>query len=128
MKNEMEKTSAKSRMKIDPATNPETLSVEVRVHERGAEELEASESESAVVTTAQGWVVRLLVLGAVLAIAAVYVGIRIGSGWVPADDGILSQSSLRVMQGQLPHRDFAEIYTGGLSVVHALAFRVFGVS
>jgi hypothetical protein len=89
---------------------------------------EASESEVAVVTAAQGWVVRLAVLGAVLAIAAVYVGVHIGSGWVPADDGILSQSALRVMQGQLPHRDFAEIYTGGLSVIHALAFRVFGVS
>ena len=32
------------------------------------------------------------------------------------------------MQGQLPHRDFAEIYTGGLSMIHALAFRVFGVN
>jgi hypothetical protein len=128
VKNEMEKTSAKSRMQIDPAPNPETLSVKIRVHERSTETLEASESESAVVAAAQGWVVRLLVLGAVMAIAAVYVGVRIGSGWVPADDGILSQSALRVMQGQLPHRDFAEIYTGGLSVVHALAFRLFGVS
>ena len=36
--------------------------------------------------------------------------------------------ALRVMQGQLPHRDFAEIYTGGLSLIHALAFRIFGVN
>jgi hypothetical protein len=70
----------------------------------------------------------MLVLGAVLAIAAVYVGARIGSGWVPADDGILGQGAVRVLQGQLPHRDFAEIYTGGLGVLHALAFRVFGVN
>jgi hypothetical protein len=63
-----------------------------------------------------------------LAIAGVYVGVRIGSGWVPADDGTLSQSALRVMQGQLPHRDFGEIYTGGLSFIHALAFRAFGVN
>ena len=128
MKKETEKTSAKSRLQVDPASGPEMLSVEISVHEQGMETLEASESESAVVAAAQGWVVRLMVLGAVLAIAAVYVGAHIGSGWVPADDGILSQSALRVMQGQLPHRDFAEIYTGGLSVVHALAFRVFGVS
>src|SRR5208282_1273052 len=100
----------------------------IQVHEQGAEALEASESEVAVVTAAQGWVIRLLVLGAVFAITAVYVGAHIGSGWVPADDGILSQGALRVMQGQLPHRDFAEIYTGGLGVIHALAFRVFGVS
>jgi len=30
--------------------------------------------------------------------------LHIGKGWVPADDGILGQSALRVMQGQLPHR------------------------
>ena len=115
-------------MQIDPASSPEMLSVEIRVNEQGTEALAASEKEMAVVTVAQGWLVHLVVLGAVLAIAGVYVGAHIGSGWVPADDGILSQSALRVMQGQLPHRDFAEIYTGGLSVIHALAFRVFGVS
>jgi hypothetical protein len=115
-------------MRIDPASSPEMPSVEIRVNEQGAEALAASEKEMAVVTAAQGCVVRLMVLGAVLAIAGVYVGAHLGSGWVPADDGILSQSALRVMQGQLPHRDFAEIYTGGLSVIHALAFRVFGVS
>jgi len=43
--------------------------------------------------------IHLLVLGAVLAIATVYVGVHIGKGWVPADDGILGQSALRVMQG-----------------------------
>jgi len=118
VKNEMEKTSA----------NSEMLSLEIRVRERSTEALAASESESAVAAAAQGWLVRLMVLGAVLAISAVYVGAHIGSGWVPADDGILSQSALRVMQGQLPHRDFTEIYTGGLSVIHALAFRVFGVN
>jgi hypothetical protein len=123
VKTEKENPSAQSGARV-----AEPLRVEVRVHEQGMEASEASESEVAVVTAAQGWVVRLAVLGAVLAIAAVYVGVHIGSGWVPADDGILSQSALRVMQGQLPHRDFAEIYTGGLSVIHALAFRVFGVS
>ena len=111
-------------MQIDAA-----LSVEIRVREQGTEVVEAaSESELALVTAAQGWVVRLMVLGAVWAVAAVYVGVHIGSGWVPADDGTLSQSALRVMQGQLPHRDFGEIYTGGLSFIHALAFRAFGVN
>ncbi|MGA2422654.1 MAG: glycosyltransferase family 39 protein [Terriglobales bacterium] len=128
---ETEKASARSGMQIEPPLREKLspmLSVEIQVHEQGAEALEASESEVAVVTAAQGWVIRLLVLGAVFAITAVYVGAHIGSGWVPADDGILSQGALRVMQGQLPHRDFAEIYTGGLGVIHALAFRVFGVS
>jgi hypothetical protein len=72
--------------------------------------------------------VRWIVLVAVLAIAGLYTGFHIGKGWVPADDGTLAQSALRVMHGQLPNRDFAEIYTGGLSMLHALAFRVFGVN
>ncbi len=124
----MDKTSAKPGLQVDPALNPEMLSVEMRVHDRRTEALAARESESAVVAAAKGWLVPLMVLGAVFAIAAGYVGAHISSGWVPADDGILSQSALRVMHGQLPHRDFAEIYTGGLSVIHALAFRVFGVN
>jgi len=125
---ETEKTSAKSSVQVDTASSPGKLSVEIRVREQGTEALAASQSEVAVMTAVQGWLVHLMVLGAVFVIAAVYVGARIGNGWVPADDGILSQSALRVMQGLLPHRDFAEIYTGGLSVIHALAFRVFGVS
>src|SRR5664279_2062237 len=77
---------------------------------------------------AHGWPMRLVVLLAVMAIAGTYVGMHIGKGWVAADDGTLSQSALRVLQGQLPHRDFGEIYTGGLSFLHALAFRLLGVN
>ena len=123
MKKEIEKTPAKSGIQIDPALN-----VAIRVYEQSTEALEASESEVVVVTPAQGWVVHLAVLIAVFVIATLYVGVHIGSGWVPADDGTLSQSALRVLQGQLPHRDFGEIYTGGLSFIHALAFRAFGVN
>ncbi|HMC54414.1 MAG TPA: hypothetical protein VKH19_04525 [Gemmatimonadaceae bacterium] len=47
-------------------------------------------------------------------------------GWVPHDEGTLAQSAERWLRGELPHRDFDEIYTGGLSALHALAFRVFG--
>jgi len=47
-------------------------------------------------------------------------------GWFPWDEGALADSASRVLAGQLPHRDFAEIYTGGLSYVHGLAFLVFG--
>jgi hypothetical protein len=70
----------------------------------------------------------MAVLAAVMLIAGTYTALHIGKGWVPADDGTLSQSALRVMHGQLPHRDFGEIYSGGLSFIHALAFRVFGVN
>jgi len=49
-------------------------------------------------------------------------------GWVPHDAGSLAQSAERVLAGELPHRDFDDIYTGGLSFLHALAFRLFGTS
>jgi len=124
VKQEMENTPAKSGIEIDPA-----LSVAIRVHEQDTEPVEAaSEGEAAVLTAAPGWLHRLTVLAVVLAVAGIYAGFHIGRGWAPSDDGTLSQSALRVMQGQLPHRDFAEIYTGGLSFIHALAFRAFGVN
>jgi hypothetical protein len=106
---------------MDPA-----LSVEIRVQEQSAGS--GGESEVAPLIASHGWFARLLVLAVVWAVAALYVGAHIGRGWVPADDGTLSQSALRVLRGQLPHRDFAEIYTGGLSFIHALAFRAFGVN
>ncbi len=118
---EMELTSAQSGKQVDSA-----LSAEIRVREQDTET--SSRSEMTAVSSTQDRVFRLLVLGVVWTIAAVYVGVHIGRGWVPADDGALSQSALRVMQGQLPHRDFGEIYTGGLSFIHALAFRAFGVN
>ncbi|MGA7648154.1 MAG: hypothetical protein WBW01_16725, partial [Terriglobales bacterium] len=77
-------------------TPREELSVEMRIHEQRAEVLHASGAEAAVAPAAQDRVLRWTVLGAVLAIAATYVFALIGSGWVPADDGILSQGALRV--------------------------------
>ncbi len=71
---------------------------------------------------------RLLVLCLLMLIAGTYVGVRVNRSWIAVDDGILAQSAVRVLQGQLPHSDFVEIYTGGLSFVHAAAFRIFGVN
>ena len=71
---------------------------------------------------------RLLVLCLVMIIAGTYVGVRVGQSWIAVDDGTLAQSAVRVLQGQLPHSDFVEVYTGGLSFIHAAAFRVFGVN
>ncbi len=59
--------------------------------------------------------------------AGAYLGANLMRGWVPHDDGALAQSAERVLHGQLPHRDFVEIYTGGLSFLHAFALRAFGV-
>ncbi len=68
----------------------------------------------------------LTVLGIVL--AAGYTFFFLNVGWLPQDDGTLAQSALRVLNGQLPHRDFVENYTGGLSFLHALAFRLGGTN
>lgn len=120
MKSELEQTPAQAA--------DQGLSVEVRVREVDGVAADACASEDAPATTGESWGVRALVLAVVLLVAGIYTGLHIGRGWVPADDGTLSQSALHVMQGQLPHRDFGEIYTGGLSFIHALAFRAFGVN
>ncbi|HUB28036.1 MAG TPA: hypothetical protein VL967_00005, partial [Terracidiphilus sp.] len=105
-----------------------TLRVDLRVREGETEPTAYDLGRWASVATDNELMMRWVVLGAVLLIAGLYVGPRIGKGWVPADDGTLGQSAVRVLQGQLPHRDYAEIYTGGLSMLHALAFRVLGVN
>ena len=70
---------------------------------------------------------RRLVFLLVWILSATYVFPYRNRGWIPHDDGILGQSAERVLNGELPHRDFPETYTGGLTYWNALAFRVFGV-
>ena len=49
-------------------------------------------------------------------------------GWVPHDEGLIGHTAERVLAGELPHRDFDDVYTGGLAYVNAGAMRVFGVN
>jgi hypothetical protein len=60
-------------------------------------------------------------------LAAIYLSRFALVGWIPHDEGTLGQVADRVLRGQLPHRDFVEPYTGGLTFLHALAFRLLGV-
>jgi hypothetical protein len=119
----------KGRME-QPATEvgARELNVEIRVHEAVGDNREMGAAPHSISRKCESWPVSAAVLGAVMLIAGTYTALHIGKGWVPADDGTLSQSALRVLQGQLPHGDFGEIYTGGLSFIHALAFRMFGVN
>jgi hypothetical protein len=133
VKNETEPSPARSAG--HSAAQPPTpdLSVEVRVRKLGEEQTGAGAGNDVAATTltarkVESWTIHAVVLAVVMAVAGIYTAAHIGRGWVAADDGTLSQSALRVLQGQLPHRDFGEIYTGGLSFIHALAFRVFGVN
>ena len=66
------------------------------------------------------------VLGAAWLAAAVWVAVRLNQGWVPHDDGSFAQSAQRVLDGQLPHREFAELYTGGLTFLNAAVFAALG--
>jgi hypothetical protein len=70
------------------------------------------------------WWVSLIV---VWVIAVGYVGARIDRGWIPLDEGVLGHSAERVLVGELPHRDFDDVYTGGLSQADAQVFRWTGV-
>ena len=67
-----------------------------------------------------------LILLVVWALSGLYTASLLKRGWVPHDEGTIAQSAERVLVGQLPHRDFDEVYTGGLTYLNAFAFRLFG--
>lgn len=52
----------------------------------------------------------------------------IDRGWIPHDEGTIGQGAERVLNGQLPHRDFDELYTGGLTYLHAAGMKALGVT
>src|SRR5207249_2857844 len=63
----------------------------------------------------------------VMTLSIGYMATHLKRGWVPHDEGTLGLSAERVLHGELPHRDFDD-YTGGLTFVHALAFRGLGIN
>ena len=69
------------------------------------------------------WWIFLLV---VCVAGGIYEGMYLKRGWVPHDEGAFAESAGRVLRGELPHRDYVEIYTGGLAYLHALSFRYLG--
>ncbi len=64
----------------------------------------------------------------VWSLSALYVFGFYDRGWVPHDEGAIAQSAERILAGEMPHRDFDEIYTGGLSYLHAAAFKTLGLN
>jgi hypothetical protein len=67
-----------------------------------------------------------LALG-VLLVFCVYLTRFVPVGWIPHDEGTLGQAADRVLAGQIPHLDYNELYSGGLSRIYAVVFRIFGV-
>ncbi len=90
--------------------------------------------EDRVLTTGQVHVRRTrglrpaLILLLVWLACAAYEGALLKRGWVPHDDGTFASSAQRVVQGEMPHRDFDELYTGGLTYLNGAAFRVSGAN
>lgn len=71
--------------------------------------------------------VNRLVFILVWALSVAYIATLIDRGWGPPDEGFLGQTAERMLRGELPHRDFDDFYTGGLTALHALAFKFLGV-
>lgn len=68
-----------------------------------------------------------LIASGLVALSIVYLALFVPRGWVPHDEGMLGQSAERVVNGETPHVDFEEPYTGGLSWLHATLFRAVGI-
>lgn len=72
--------------------------------------------------TRRSWIL----LACMVLVAAWYAGQYLRFGWFPHDEGAFALTAEHVLHGEVPHRDFDEIYTGGLSYVNAGAMRLFG--
>ncbi|MGY8814479.1 MAG: ArnT family glycosyltransferase [Gammaproteobacteria bacterium] len=48
--------------------------------------------------------------------------------WFPSDDATLALLAQNIVSGEIPHLDFDEPYTGGLSYLNAISFYLFGPS
>jgi hypothetical protein len=76
---------------------------------------------------ARAWAIDDTVLSAIVVITAALVLLaRGGVGVIPGDTGTLAHAAERVLDGELPHRDFDDPYSGGLSVLNAASFAVWG--
>lgn len=88
---------------------------------------ERRHTQRAIVRAAHKLVARqqLLLVGSVVS-AGVLLARRLDYGWFHHDDGSLAHSAERILAGELPHRDFTDLYTGLLSFLNAAIFAVMG--
>ncbi|MGH7594320.1 MAG: hypothetical protein ACRELE_10790 [Gemmatimonadales bacterium] len=62
-----------------------------------------------------------------VAIAGLVLLLALNHGWEPVGEGAIAESAVRVLHGEVPHRDFDDLYTGGLTYIHAAAFAIGGI-
>ena len=88
------------------------------------EQLSRDESRTGIASTKSA-----LIVGVVTwSICAAYLLPFVSRGWYAHDDGLLGHTAERVLNGELPHRDFDSCYTGGLASLHAFSFHIFGIN
>jgi len=68
----------------------------------------------------------LIALGGALVLAYLAVRPELYVSWTPSDEGVLAQGAERVLHGELPHRDFIALWSGGLDWLNASAFALLG--
>ena len=71
--------------------------------------------------------IRRVIGVALVALSVAYLCLFVPRGWIPHDEGMIGQSAERVLAGATPHVDYEEPYTGGLTWLHAVAFKAAGV-
>src|SRR6266404_3140840 len=49
-------------------------------------------------------------------------------GFIPHDEGWILNPAQRIVQGDMPYKDFHYLYLPGVAYVIALAFKLFGIS
>ena len=68
--------------------------------------------------------VTLLIVSIALIIIGIYAILRIPSteGFNPSDDGVILAQSYRILNGEVPHRDFISIRPAGSAILHIIHF------
>jgi hypothetical protein len=60
-------------------------------------------------------------------IATIWLSLFYDRGFNHFDEGNAIYPAIRVLNGELPHRDFATLYTGGIYYLYAALFKIFGI-
>src|SRR5688572_8827169 len=83
--------------------------------------------EAAVSRPPHGSAGQQLFAAGLVGLSLAYLWAFVRRGWVPHDEGMIGQSAAWVLGGALPHIDYQEPYTGGLTWLHAAVFRFAGI-
>jgi hypothetical protein len=65
---------------------------------------------------------------ALFVLCGLYASRFVTRGWIAHDEGTIGQSAERVLAGQMPHRDFDDVYTGGLAYLNAASMAALGTN